>query len=68
MHRSEDRSISDCTPVACNTAFRGLLSQVVQQRRLTDARFTRDDEGPALAGANRFDELVQHAALNASAR
>jgi hypothetical protein len=49
-------------------AARGVLHQVVQQRRLAHARVTAHHQGPALTGANRVEEPVQHVAFAAPTR
>ena len=48
-------------------AARRLPGQVVQQRRLADARLAVHHQRPALARAKRPDQPVQHAALGAAA-
>jgi hypothetical protein len=53
------------TDDARHPAARGLLDQVVQQRRLAHARFAADHQGPALTGAGSLDEPVEHLAFAA---
>jgi hypothetical protein len=45
---------------ARHPAARGVLDQVVQQRRLAHPRLTADHQRPALTSANGVDEPVQH--------
>ena len=49
--------------MALYTAFRRPAGQVLQQRRLADTGFAGHNQGAALAGADSFDEPVEHAAL-----
>jgi hypothetical protein len=51
---------------ARHPAARGVLGQVVQQRRLAHARLPVHDERPALTGASSFDEAVEPFALAVS--
>ena len=46
---------------------RRLLDQVLEQRRLAHARLAAHHQGPALARADRFDEVVEHLAFAAPA-
>ena len=50
-----------------HAAARRLLDEVLQQRRLAHAGLAADDERPALARADRFDQLVQNVAFAAPA-
>jgi hypothetical protein len=44
-----------------------MLDHIVQQRRLTHARFTAHHQGPALTHARSFDEPVQQVTFAAPA-
>ena len=48
---------------AGHSAARGVLDQVVQQRRLANARFAVHHQDPALTRASSFDEPVEHLAF-----
>jgi hypothetical protein len=66
MHRSECQfHFGLHTGGVQYAAFRGPLGQVLQQQRHTG--FARDHRSSALAGANRFHELVQRAAPGVAA-
>jgi hypothetical protein len=44
-----------------------LFLEIIEQRRLTNARFTADHEGAALTHANRLDKAIQDLAFSGAA-